>query len=220
MLKRIVVVFIVFITASLYAGAQSPGWKHQVSVGMGDPLAECLFYKADPHWDYSGIIARESTIYMEKQSYHHLPHFFVEYYYIFENKPWLSVGGMIDVGSFTWKNVYYQPGSNIPLSRENQNCVNLSLLPSVKFTYYRREHVWMFSSVRLGLDINMGTEKDYKGRHTAPGACINPTLFGVGGGSGHWFGTFELGLMAALADTAEIFMAGSKLFSISVGYKF
>jgi len=219
MFRKITAVSVIFLAAALCAGAQqSGGWKHQVSFGMGDPLAECLFYKADPHWDYSGI--REGVTYMEKQSYHHLPHFFLEYYYTFGKKPWLSVGGMIDAGSFTWKNVYYAGGSDEPFYREKQNCVNLSLLPSVKFTYFRREHVWLFSTVRLGVDINMGTEKDYKGRHTALGACIDPTLIGVGGGSGHWFGTFELGLMAALADSAEIFMAGSKLLSISFGYKF
>lgn len=216
MFKKFLLVSVAAILLADAAAAQSSGWKHQVSFGMGDPLAECLFYRADPHWDYSGI--REGVEFMEKSSYHHLPHFFVEYYYTF--KPWLSVGGMVDVGSFTWKNVRYAGGSNTPVSSEKQNCVNLSLLPSVRFTYFRREHVWLFSTVRLGVDINMGTEKDYKGRHTAAGVCLNPTLIGVGGGSGHWFGTFELGLMAALADTVEIFMAGSKLVSVSVGYKF
>jgi len=191
-------------------------YANEVIFGVGDPLAECLFYRASPHLDYS--LYNPDVIYSEKQSYHHVPHFYFEYYR--NILTWLAVGAQVDIGSFYWKNVYYRGGSNNPVEVVKQNNYNISILPSVRFAYLRREHVRLYSSVMTGLTINTGSELDYKGRHTAPGFGINLTWIGVSYLYNHWSASFELGFMGALGDVNSIFMCGSKLMSLSVGYRF
>lgn len=196
--------------------AQGKVYANEAIFGVGDPLMECVFYRASPHLDYT--LYSKNVTYLEKQDYHHVPHFYIEYYR--NLLPWLAVGAQIDVGSFYWKNVYYRGGSNTPVETVRQNNYNISILPSVRFAYMRKEHVRLYSAVRPGLTINTGSELDYKGRNTAAGFGIDLTWIGVSYMSGPWFGSFELGLMAALGDVNSIYMFGSKLMSLSFGYRF
>lgn len=196
--------------------AQEKVFANEVILGVGDPLSECLYYRADPHQDYS--FYNPDVTYLEKQNYRHVPHFYLEYYR--NLLPWLAVGAQVDVGSFYWTNVYYRGGSNTPVESCRQKNFNISILPAVRFAYMRKDHVRLYSALRPGLTINTGSEMDYKGRYTAAGFGIDITWIGVSYMSGPWFGSFELGLMAALGDVNSIFMAGSKLMSLSFGYRF
>ncbi len=194
---------------------QNP-WKHQVSIGIGDPLTETVFYRATPHKDYTDL--RQEAKYLEQQNYHYLPHIFADYYYSF--KDWLHVGCQVDFGCFYWNNVYYKGGSNQSVSSEKQINCNICVLPEVRFDWFRRTHFRLFSTVRLGIDINTGSEKDYLGRNTAVGIAIDPTFIGCSYGWEHWFAAFELGSLSALCGTAQIFMVQSKTFALSGGYRF
>lgn len=196
--------------------AQGKFYANETIIGAGDPLAECLFYRSSPHIDYT--LYDPATIYLEQQNYRHVPHFYLEYYRNILS--WLAVGAQVDVGSFYWTNVYYQGGSNTPVESSRQKNFNISILPAVRFAYMRREHVRLYSAVRTGLTINTGSELDYKGRNTAAGFGLDFTWIGASYMYGPWFGSFELGLMAALGDVNSIFMFGSKLMSLSVGYRF
>jgi hypothetical protein len=69
----------------------------------------------------------------------------------------------------------------------------------------------------IGLNINTGSEIDYKGRRTALAPAVNISLLGVRVGHGRWFGAVELGGMISLLNTNEVYMLGSRLFTASFG---
>jgi len=196
--------------------AQSFTQTNEVRFGIGDCMAEALFYRASVHKDYSDL--PEGKVYTENRNYHYLPHFFLEYYRTL--RPWLSVGAQFDSGSFYWKSVNIAGGTNEILGSRKQNCSNIAIMPAARFNWYRKNLVMLFSTVRAGLAINTGSEKNYLGQKTSCGIALDPTLIGCCVGGEHWNGAVELGGLFAFKNTNELYIAGSKLISLSVGYKF
>ena len=139
-----------------------------------------------------------------RSNYRYSGHLFGEYQYHFNH--FLSAGLQLD-----WEKVSWNDGEYF---------TNLSILPDVRFTYFHRPWVNMYSGLGIGLCVNSGTDVDYKGRTTACSPCVGLTAFGISVGRNGWFGSFEIGGLNALVGTNEIYMAGSRLLSISFGYRF
>ena len=160
-------------------------YKHLVRVGWGDVLYEKLvFHPTD------GTSAHTYS-----------GHWFADYQY--QITPLVSVGGQADFQSICW-------------TKDNARVRNydLCILPTVRFTYFRREWVRLYSGVGLGALV---TWDNAGGKDMAP--ALNLNSIGVQVGKGHWCGSVDLGLMAALKGTNRIYMFGSRLVSVSVNYR-
>lgn len=190
--------------------------RHEVRLGIGGTAFERTFFPNSIHMSYTD---RPSTAsYVEKQSHSYLPHFFVEYDYTF--LPWLTVGGQIDVGSFSWKNNTYKGGSSLIYSTEKQNCQNITIQALCRFNWLRRKYFGLYSGLGLGVGINTGTEVDIYGKHTGVGVAVTPVLIGCTGGAGHWFGSLEISGINSLRGVHELYLVGGRMISISATYKF
>ena len=188
--------------------------RHEVRVAVGDMLFETLMWHNDVHRNYLGSPDRAYT---ERQHFCYTPHIGAEYQYRINR--WLGVGALVDFQYTAWENRTYN-NLNQLTATSDENFYNLTILPTVRFTYLHTEYVSLYSSLALGMNINGGTETDIYGKKTAVGAAFDIGALGITVGHGHWFGSAELGGMFALKNTATIYMLASRIVSVSVGYTF
>ena len=107
--------------------------------------------------------------------------------------------------------------------------IHFTLMPTVRFTYYRQRIVELYSSLGVGytfskftsaipIEWGMGVE------HDTQGVALSATLFGVNVGNEHWFAEAELGSMCTFPlFWPEVTLGpiyGSRLFSVAIGYRF
>ncbi len=186
---------------------------HELRIGWGDQIFESIVWRSGL---YPTVLPEDYTI-VNNENFRYIQHYYVEYQY--NMNYWYSIGGMIDYSGVLWDEVT-RNGQGKELKRnKNQMFNNIVIMPVIRFSYVRTEYVALYSSLGLGLNINTGTERDYKGRYTAVAPAINISLLGVTIGKGRCFGAFELGGMISLANTNEVYMLGSRFFTASVGVK-
>ena len=177
----------------LCASAQTSFPVNEVRVGWGDPMFEtAAFYN-------------NST----KNDYRYSGHFFAEYQHNFLK--WLGVGFETDFERVSW---------NVVKDGSRGNYYNLSFFPTVRFTYFRKGIVTMYSGLGVGLNFNGGTETDYLGRKTICAPLVDITAYAISLDFGNFCGTFEIGALNSVLGKNTIFMAGSRLLSLSIGYRF
>lgn len=201
-----------FVREDLYAMVDSI--PHEVRIGWGDMLFEMLV------WHESAYPTALPEQYMEvyNEQFRYTQHWFAEYMY--NASYWYSLGCMVDYSGVLWDKVM-RNGSGEELSRDKNHWFsNISIVPTIRFSYYRSPYVSLYSSLGVGLNINTGSELDFKGRRTAMVPVVNISLLGVRVGHGRWFGAVELGGMISLLSTNEVYMLGSRLFTASFGYCF
>lgn len=177
--------------------AQTGHPTHEWRLGWGDPMFEtAVFYDN-----------------AEQYGHAYTGHIFGEYQY--NLKRWLGLGFECDFENVDWQTLNRQT-NNVG----KDNFYNIGLMPTVRFTYFRKGIVSMYSGVGVGLNINGGSEKDYLGRYTVCAPLLNLTAYAVSvNWLPNWFATFEIGGLFALNGKQEVFMLGSRLFSISIGYR-
>ena len=197
------------------AGQVDPAQKHEVRLGLGDMLFETLIWNNQVHKDYSAGLP--GSVFNEKRDYAYSPHISGEYTY--RILPWLSLGGIVDFQITGWKNHQYD-NTNREVNVSNGNFYNLCIMPSVRFNYFRREHVELYSAIAAGMDINGGTETDSFGRHTEVGVAADLRFIGAAFGSGCWWGFIELGGTYALRNKNCMYLMNSEIFKLGVSYKF
>ena len=177
----------------------------ELRVGWGDFLFESAMWHNSAntsHYRYTG-------------------HLFVEYQYYFSY--WFSLGAQLDYDQVWWDATGYRlPNTNLISPEKNRECYfyNITLLPTIRFTYYSRPYVNLYLALGAGLTVNAGTETDMYNRTTALSPAFNVTLLGMRAGGKHLFGTFELGALNAIRDKNLMYMLGARLFSLSVGVAF
>jgi hypothetical protein len=135
--------------------------------------------------------------------------------YSFRVTPWFWIGASVNYSNYS-KDVYIRYGHEIfDISKEGTRTYHLlGIMPHVRFSYFNRPHVTLYSGLSVGVDLHIpgkyeGDEK-YKEYYPDPlfYSAFQATLFGVKAGGKHWFGSFELG-------------AGYKgIASLGVGYEF
>lgn len=179
--------------------AQTPS-RHEVRLGWGDMLFETMaFHPSSTHQFPAGRPA--GFPYKETRDYGYTGHIFAEYRYHFSKL--FSLGMQTDFEGIFWTTETGFRSRNY----------NLTLLPNVRFTYFRREWVRLYSGLGAGLLVAFDNE-----RHAEAAPALNLNFLGVQVGRGPWSGSVELGLMAALKSGNDIYMLGSRLVSISVNY--
>lgn len=187
---------------------------HQVRIGWGDQLFESLMWRNQPY----PILYPESYIGQYNEEYRYLQHYLAEYQY--RVRYWFNVGAMVDYSGVLWDRVE-RNGQGKELSREkNCNFHNIAILLTIRFSYMHTKYVSLYSGLGAGVNINTGTDIDYHGRTTAVAPALNLTVLGMSVGNERWFGAVEFGGMYSLMNVYEVYMAGSRMFTASVGYRF
>lgn len=195
--------------------------RHEIRVGWGDQLFETLAW----HEPVTKTIVPENPYLSpqdfkesRKEKYTYYQHVFVEYQY--RTNDWFSVGGMLDGSGFSWETVVRDGKGNPVGEPVAQYCLNMVVMPTVRFTYYWHEYVNIYSGLGFGMNINGGTEHDIRGRKTVVGAAADLRLLGVSANYKRCFAAVEVGGMFALENANAIFLFGSKIFTASIGVRF
>lgn len=141
-------------------------------------------------------------------------HVFLGYRY--DVNSWLSAGAEAD-WLYIWGSNSYRNGYGVFLGDYPYSLHQFTIMPTVRFTYYRRPMIDLYSGLGLGY-----TFYD-RGLCDVHGFTFSPTLFGVNVGNEHWFAELELGSMATVA-TSWVGRTGllfsSRIVSAAVGYRF
>ena len=186
---------------------------HYLRVGWGDQLFETLIWRDLGH--QNDLPQDYEAKYDE--NFRYTQHWFVEYLYRLNYR--YSFGLLMDYSGVVWDNVL-RNGKGEEVGREtNKAFHNIAFVPTVRFSYCRYEYVSLYSAIGAGLNINTGTEVDYKGRKTAVAPAINITLLGVCAGKGRWYGAVEIGGMLSFNGAEEVYMLGSRIMTASVGVR-
>lgn len=144
----------------------------------------------------------------ENVEYRYFGHIFAGYRYSFNG--WLSAGLDVDFSNVRWKSA---------ADGMNHDFQNISFIPSARFTYFRKGIVTMYSGLGVGLNVNTGSETDFRGLKTVCAPVVNTVFYAISLNYKNWFGSFELGPLVSLNGKHEIFMLGSRIISISIGYR-
>ena len=188
---------------------------HMLRIGWGDQQFEHLAFHATPQ-PINTLPVSQTAVYDEHFRY--TQHWFVEY----QNRVnhWFSYGGLIDGSGVVWDKVT-RNGVGDEIARDkNHSLYNIVVMPTIYFTYLYHQYVSLYSGLGAGIDINGGTEKDYRGRNTVAAPALNITALGVSVGDKGWYASFELGAMMALTGGQHIYLLGSRVFSLSIGATF
>lgn len=189
-------------------------FPHQLRIGWGDQMFETLVWYHQPH----STIYPESYIGQYEEDFRYVQHWFAEYQY--RAKYWFNVGAMVDYSGVLWDKVR-RNGKGEELDRE-ADCSfhNIAVMLTMRFTYFHSKYVSLYSGLGAGMNINTGSEVDYLDRHTAVAPALNITALGMNVGNNRWFGAVEFGGLYSLANLNEVYMAGSRMFTVSVGCRF
>ena len=189
-------------------------FPHQLRIGWGDQMFETLVWYHQPH----PTIYPESYIGQYEEDFRYVQHWFAEYQY--RVKYWFNVGAMVDYSGVLWDRVR-RNGKGEELDRE-ADCSfhNIAVMLTMRFTYFHSKYVSLYSGLGAGMNINTGSEVDYLDRHTAVAPALNITALGMNVGNNRWFGAVEFGGLYSLANLNEVYMAGSRMFTVSVGCRF
>lgn len=190
--------------------------RHEVRLGVGDMLFETMIWHNQVHKSYAGSPAE--ILYPEKRGYGYMPHISGEYSY--HLLPWMSLGGTVDFQQTYWRTEYFNSTDDRVKESVRENFYNLCIMPTIRFNYFRREHVGLYSALAVGLDINGGTEKNGFGQNTVVGADLDLRPIGVIFGAGHYWGYVELGCLNALKSKDTMFLLCSEIVRAGLSYKF
>lgn len=191
-------------------------WPNELRLTFSPWLYESLIWHERPHFDYHGA-GSDNTVFAENHNFVYTPHMGVDY--MRHINSWCSVGVLMDFQYTGWNKVRYN--NQDAVTGQSKECFyNLSIVPSVQFTYLWHPNVNLYSAIGLGMDINGGTETNLQGKHTALGAAINITMLGLRVGKGRWYGCAEVGGLYALKNMNAIYMIGARIISVGAGVGF
>ena len=186
----------------------------ELRLGVGDMFFETMIWHNQPHIEPA--LLPDGLVVTEKTNHRYTPHIGLEGTYTF--LPWLCVGLALDIQGTGWDLERYDRSGK--LGADSHSFYNLCIMPVVRFNYFRRPNVHIYSAIAAGIDVNGGTEPDYRGRKTVVGAAMDLRLVGVEAGAGHWWGFFDIGGTFALKNTNTIFLMGSQLMKVGLSYHF
>ena len=155
---------------------------------------------------------------VERGKMHTSGHFFLGYRYQFT--PVVSFGADMDVLFMHRENSVYDGYKSYLVSGYSpysyENLMHLTLMPNVRFTYFRQRVLELYSALGVGYSLYIFENSP------AHGLSLNATLFGVNVGNEHWYAEAELGSMQSWAFSfpGTHGLYGSRLFSLAVGYRF
>lgn len=119
--------------------------KHDIRIGVGSVSIPTLFALDEFHNDYYPDFRRD----MQNADTYLTPRYFVGNYslsYTYHDRKWLQYGGQVVFGASTRSRLNATTHNVV----ENRNKYCLSVMPMVRFSWFYREKVQMYSSVSLG----------------------------------------------------------------------
>lgn len=211
-----------------------PETRHEIRIGIGDAILGQLGITgslqspisgspANPYNEYGTSMETLHQNLLQERFYRErnvvLPHFFAGYQYRF--KYWFSFGFQLDLSGGQTP-VIIMNGYGINIHHDLVKTMDWALIPEAKFTYFHREKVNLFSTIGLGcamrtqwVPVPESASYTNYSREYEWSPALQGTLLGVSIGSGHWFGTFELGYH--FAPPFGVLM--HKMLSASIGYR-
>ena len=176
--------------------------RHEIRFEVGDPLGIMILQNKNNHLpNISG-----SNLTAVGYAWRATPVFSFNYHYRLTK--WLWAGAMVNY-------VFFKVHTDYTFTRfRNRTQHGITLMPELRFSYFNRPHVTLYSAAALGFTFFLGhinTSLDdlhsYQ-LYISEFPSFQLTAFGIRAGGEHLFGTFELG-------------AGIKGFaSAGIGYAF
>ena len=140
-------------------------------------------------------------------NYRSTGHLYIEYHYRINH--WLSVGTNFDTRTSLWKRTDYSICALESItSTRDQYTLGLTLMPTVRFSYYNTPYASFYASVGVGAYMRM-----YENYIETILPVLDVCYFGVSLGKNHWFCDLELG-------GAPIPFLLDRLFRFNIGYRF
>lgn len=206
-MRRFFLILLTFLPLSLLAEDMTDrSWSpHEIRIGYGDPMFETMVWHNSPTY-----FTLEKTY-----DYHFTGHVFAEYHY--RPNAWFSYGGQVDYQQVWWTKEEVVGGD---FEYSKRNFFDISVIPTIRFTFFWSEWVNLYSGMGFGMLINGGTDKNYMGHRVAFAPVLDFRLLGVSVGKGMFFGTVDFGGMFSFTDANTIYMVGSRIFSASIGVRF
>ena len=187
------------------------------------PSARQSILPEDPYYqiwhDILGMTAEEAHKYLTNyrlvttKGPSQFGHLFLGYRY--DVNTWFSAGVEVD-WFYLWVSREDRNGYGDFVGKYDFPLHQLTIMPTMRFTYYHHPLVELYSGLGLGYTI-------YADPYVSHGCTFSPTLFGVNVGNEHWYAEMELGGMATV--TTSWFgnpgvLFSSRLLSVAVGYRF
>ena len=146
--------------------------KHDIRIGIGTVSLPTLFALDEGHDDYYHDFRRD----MANADTYLTPRRFVGNYslsYTYQDRKWLHYGGQVVFGASTRSRRNAHTNGEV----ENMNYYVLSVMPTVRFSWFYRDAVQMYSSVSLGIVTDFD-EAFVWGDATLFGCSFGRKLFG------------------------------------------
>jgi hypothetical protein len=170
------------------------------------------FHDTPPHnWANAYKLSPELVL-SEKIHHTYTGHLYADYHY--NVLSWLAIGFQTDFEGIFWQERDVDRYGNAISGTFHSRNYNLCLLPEFRFTYCHTKYVNLYSGFSVGLNIAF----DNTGAHEQA-VAFNLNLFSIQTGKDHWYGTFELGLLNSLKNINRIYMIGSRIMQVGVGYR-
>ncbi len=212
--RNLVIVAFLLQTAFLYSDDKFDISHHEFRIGWGDMMFETVAFSNSPthRWANPEAISPEYRV-REKHHHTYSGHFFADYHY--NIRRWLAVGMQTDIEAICWRETEYDRYHNPVGKTTYWRNYNLCFLPTVRFTYFHSQWVNLYSGLSIGMLLAFDNQHNAE---VAP--AFNLNLIGMCVGNNHWYGTLELGLLNAVRNSNKVYMVGSRIISVGIGYKF
>lgn len=165
--------------------------KHDIRVGVGSlGLMTSLFLDDWGCYDYLATTSFNTSL--KNADTYSTPRWFVGIYslsYTYHHFRWLQYGATVSFGASTCKTRHTLTNEVL----ENNNLYMLSVMPTVRFVWYWREKVQLYSSVSLGVMTDMYEILPW-GDVTLVGCSFGRKLFGFAEIGGGMSGIFRIGM--------------------------
>ena len=190
-----------------------PDRRHSVRIGWGDMLSDIIAFRPSLSGTWASPEALPPT-YTRHETYDYgfTGHFFAEYQYRLTRVT--TIGGQADLEGIFWKEGTFDRYHTLVFPETTVRNWDLVLLLTARFTYLHRQWVRLYSGVGIGALLAFDNQGEFG---AAP--ALNLNWLGVEVGNGPWGGTLELGALNALVNTHTIYQLFSRIFSLSVYYK-
>jgi hypothetical protein len=161
--------------------------RHEIRFEVGDPLGIMILQNKNNHLpNISG-----SNLTAVGYAWRATPVFSFNYHYRLTK--WLWAGAMVNY-------VFFKDHTDYTFTRfRNRTQHGITLMPELRFSYFNRPHVTLYSAAALGYTIFLGRENAsfhefYSHRlYISEFPSFQLTAFGIRAGGERLFGTFEAG---------------------------
>ena len=181
---------------------QGDFFRHEIRIGIGDCLMEYIMDGTSLGSNYQ----------MKNRRY--TGNIYADYHYNINT--WLAVGAQVRTSGCIYDN-YLNTEEPSNLIGKNQYRITTYAYPQVRFTYFNRPSVRLYSGIGLGyMAFFYNAQNTESNRYMG---ALPITLLGVSVGKKHWYGTADLNMLCGFND--KIFSPiPLNIFNIGVSYRF